>query len=118
MNLLLNLLKAFGIALGWYLVLFSGIWAMLSIHLGEVVRFRDLGLKDMPPSEGALFTDYAIFLPGVFLMLLLLASPFFVALYALYLPPQDRFYVAIGALSLIVAIWTYVGIQLFNAPRY
>lgn len=107
MNLLLNVLKAIGIALGWYLLLFAGLWVMLTLRFGRH-WLVDFGLKDMPASQAS-FTESLLGI-GFYVM------PFFLSLVALYLPPQGRIYVAVAALLLMLAIWVWFGIQIFNGP--
>src|SRR5687768_9641484 len=108
MNPLLNVLKAIGIALGWYLLLFAGCWVILTVRFGKH-WLADFGLKDMPPEQQELSF-------GVLLVLALPVLPFFLAFAALYLPPQGRMYAAIGALSVLVVLWIWFGVKLFNAP--
>src|SRR4051812_43218075 len=99
MNHLLNLLKAFGIVIGWYCLLFTGIRAML--YLCGIAVW---------PADG----------PVVFIVPLILISLFLVTLTfgALYLPPQGRLYAAMAMLLLTLAIWISIGINIFNALHH
>lgn len=105
MTPLLNLLKALGIVLGAYLLLFAGIWAILCLRYGTI-RLSDIGLKETDPTQ--------ISLAGVILILVVL--PVLMTFRALYLPPRGRLYAAIGTLLLILGAWICIGIQISNLP--
>lgn len=99
MNLLLNLLKAFGIVVCAYLLLFAGTLAIWTIHIGT----KDVGS-----------TDTLIAGPGeisIIGSILILVLPVLAILGALYLPPKGRMYATIAGLSLLLGILICVGIQ-------
>jgi hypothetical protein len=104
MSLLLNILKAVGIVLGAYFLLFAGIWAMVWCRF-HTAHLSDFGWKVSP--EGDWRETLLVFA----------VLPFLLALGAFYLPPRGRMYAAIGALLLIAGILIHVGIQIANIPR-
>lgn len=106
MNLFLNLLKAVGIVLGAYLLLFAGVWTMLVLRF-DIVTLTDFGVTDAGAAR--------ISLAGAILLLFVL--PVLAAWRALYLPPKGRIFAAVGALSLLLGILIWIGIQIANVPH-
>ncbi len=102
-NLLRNILKAVGIVIGAYVLLFAGIWVMVRWHF-RTADISDFGVK--ASSEDLWLT-----------LLVSAVLPFLLALGALYLPPRGRMYAALGALLLLVGILIHVGIQIASIPR-
>ncbi len=111
MNLLLNLLKAFGIVIGAYLLLYAGLQVVVAI-VGCYLKWRFgddgellFGGVGCPDLKGIAIT----------------ASLVLLAFGALYLPPKGRLYAAIGALSLILGLLIFCGfyfaILISNTPH-
>jgi hypothetical protein len=107
-NLLINVVKAFGLVFGAYLLLLVGFWLILCWESGRIVRISDFGWKVEGPGH---IRDALL---GLFLFLLL---PFAIALGALYLPSEGRTYVAVGALFLILGIWIWFADQIGDVHR-
>ncbi len=98
MKLLFNILKAFCIALGAFLLLIVGTGAMLLLRYGA-----------------SIFSNTCINVNPIGILVIFLFF-FFLAFGVLYLPPKGQMYAAIGALSLLLSALIWIGIQTFNAP--
>lgn len=92
MKLLINLLKAFCIVIGAYLLFFLGLGTIMSIRQGHVsIEYFVYGPSD------------AMMLPNGWLCILF-GVPFVLAFGALYLPPKGRMFATVGGLSLIFGL--------------